>query len=183
MDASSVTANVTVDDFDSIVSYADQSASSSSSFNANTSQWLTGTCHSKSAHLKYSTSSRGAGALGMTDEQMKPTFAYFAHNLSITNMAVENKSFFDLDSVVLSVPSLDAPRTLDNNMSSIASGNASTSSPGDARERSAVESPSLSGVRNDVGVATGAEGGLQRLSLLKEVPPVTNSYQANEQAM
>ncbi|KAF7365659.1 hypothetical protein MVEN_00439500 [Mycena venus] len=79
------------------------------------------------------------GAFGMTCEQMKPTLAYFAHNLdgglhnlSITNMAGVNKSFFDLDSVVLSVPSVYAPRTLDNNTSSSSSGNASASSPGGA---------------------------------------------------
>ncbi|KAJ7162876.1 hypothetical protein C8R46DRAFT_330317 [Mycena filopes] len=57
------------------------------------------------------------GAFGMTCEQMKPTLAYFAsnldsgvHNLSITNIAGVNNSFFDLDSVVLSVPSVYAPR-------------------------------------------------------------------------
>ncbi|KAJ7119812.1 hypothetical protein C8R44DRAFT_788889 [Mycena epipterygia] len=65
------------------------------------------------------------GAFGMTCEQMKPTLAYFAsnldsglHNLTITNIAGVNSSFFDLDSVVLSVPSVYAPRTLSNLSSS-----------------------------------------------------------------
>jgi hypothetical protein len=53
MDASAVNANVTVDDFDSVISYADQAAwetpdPSSSSFNASGSQWLMGTYHSTS---------------------------------------------------------------------------------------------------------------------------------------
>ncbi|KAJ7713000.1 hypothetical protein B0H16DRAFT_1678742 [Mycena metata] len=80
------------------------------------------------------------GAFGMTCEQMKPTLAYFAsnldsslHNLTITNIAGVNDSYFDLDSVVLSVPSVYAPRALgdgtsSSNTSSPSSGGA-TSSP------------------------------------------------------
>jgi len=77
------------------------------------------------------------GAFGMTCEQMKPTLAYFAsnldsglHNISITNIAGVNDSYFDLDSVVLSVPSVYAPRTLGGASSS--PGNASSSSSGGA---------------------------------------------------
>ncbi|KAJ7776816.1 hypothetical protein DFH07DRAFT_865656 [Mycena maculata] len=54
MDASAVNSNVTVDDFDSLLSYLDQGAwetpdPSSSSFNTSTSQWLMGTYHSTNA--------------------------------------------------------------------------------------------------------------------------------------
>ncbi|KAJ7594133.1 hypothetical protein C8J56DRAFT_1121302 [Mycena floridula] len=59
------------------------------------------------------------GAFGMTCEQMKPTLAFFAsnldekpHTLKITNVAGVNQSFFDLDSIILSVPSKYAPRDL-----------------------------------------------------------------------
>jgi hypothetical protein len=50
MDASAVNVNVTVDDFDSVISYADQSVwqtpdPSSPSFNASGSSWLMGTYH------------------------------------------------------------------------------------------------------------------------------------------
>ncbi|KAJ6455463.1 hypothetical protein C8R45DRAFT_782890, partial [Mycena sanguinolenta] len=76
------------------------------------------------------------GAFGMTCEQMKPTLAYFAsnldsglHNISITNMAGVNQSFFDLDSVVLSMPSMYAPRALGNTSSS-SPNTSSSSSPG-----------------------------------------------------
>ncbi|KAJ6584328.1 hypothetical protein B0H19DRAFT_1104723 [Mycena capillaripes] len=80
------------------------------------------------------------GAFGMTCEQMKPTLAYFAsnldsglHNLSITNIAGVNASFFDLDSVVLSVPSVYAPRALgDAGASGSGSGNGNASSSGSA---------------------------------------------------
>ncbi|KAJ7258776.1 hypothetical protein B0H12DRAFT_1201799 [Mycena haematopus] len=85
------------------------------------------------------------GAFGMTCEQMKPTLAYFAsnldaelHNLTITNMAGVNASFFgaayfmanDLDSVVLSVPSVYAPRALgDASSSASSSGTVPSQSP------------------------------------------------------
>ncbi|KAJ7644705.1 hypothetical protein FB45DRAFT_824844 [Roridomyces roridus] len=74
------------------------------------------------------------GAFGMTCEQQQPTLAYFAsnldgglHNLTLTNNAGVNQSYFDLDSVVLSVPSEYAPRTLGDAASS-AGGNASSAS-------------------------------------------------------
>ncbi|THU86309.1 hypothetical protein K435DRAFT_763499 [Dendrothele bispora CBS 962.96] len=64
------------------------------------------------------------GEFGMTCEQQQPTLAYFAsnlaegeHSLTITNMAGVNKSFFDLDSIVLTVPSQYAPRQHDNSTS------------------------------------------------------------------
>ncbi|KAJ7480584.1 hypothetical protein FB451DRAFT_1085772 [Mycena latifolia] len=73
------------------------------------------------------------GAFAQTCEQMKPTLAFFAsnlnaseHTLTITNIAGVNGSYFDLDSVVLSVPSVYAPRTL-GNASSSSSPNASSS--------------------------------------------------------
>ncbi|KAJ7618908.1 hypothetical protein DFH06DRAFT_1061764 [Mycena polygramma] len=76
------------------------------------------------------------GAFGTTCEQMKPTLAYFAsnldsglHNVTITNIAGVNNSYFDLDSVVLSVPSVYAPRTLTNGSSSV-NASASASGPG-----------------------------------------------------
>lgn len=54
MDSSAVNINVTVDDFDSILSYPDQSVwqtpdPSSSSFNASASPWLMGTFHKTEA--------------------------------------------------------------------------------------------------------------------------------------
>ncbi|KAJ7505880.1 hypothetical protein B0H11DRAFT_1976543 [Mycena galericulata] len=86
------------------------------------------------------------GAFGMTCEQMKPTLAYFAsnldgglHNLSITNIAGVNNSFFDLDSIVLSVPSVYAPRALTN-----ASSATNTSSSGPSASASAGTNGSLS---------------------------------------
>ncbi|KAJ7660454.1 hypothetical protein B0H17DRAFT_1095417 [Mycena rosella] len=76
------------------------------------------------------------GAYGMTCEQMQPTLAFFAsnldarpHTLSITNIAGVNGSFFDLDSVVLSVPSVYAPRTLANGSSATNTSSAAPSSP------------------------------------------------------
>jgi len=84
----------------------------------------------------------------MTCEQMKPTLAYFAsnldsglHNISITNIAGVNNSYFDLDSVMLSVPSVYAPRTLGGASSS--PGNASSSSSGGAPSPSAGASGSV----------------------------------------
>ncbi|KAK7445755.1 hypothetical protein VKT23_014751 [Stygiomarasmius scandens] len=77
------------------------------------------------------------GAFGMTCEQQQPTLAYFAsnlgegeHSLAITNIAGVNNSFFDLDSIVLTVPSQYAPRQLQNSTSSSGpSGSGDTSTP------------------------------------------------------
>lgn len=59
------------------------------------------------------------GAFGPTCEQMKPTLEYFASNLDsslhflkIENIAGVNHTFFDLDSIVVTVPSIYAPRQL-----------------------------------------------------------------------
>ncbi|KAK7042692.1 hypothetical protein R3P38DRAFT_2891799 [Favolaschia claudopus] len=59
------------------------------------------------------------GAFGQTCEQQVPTLKYFAsnlgegeHRLRLENDAGSNESFFDLDSIVLTVPSVYAPRTL-----------------------------------------------------------------------
>ncbi|KAJ7786707.1 hypothetical protein B0H14DRAFT_2957842 [Mycena olivaceomarginata] len=98
------------------------------------------------------------GAFGMTCEQMKPTLAYFAsnldsgpHNLSITNIAGVNNSYFDLDSVVLSVPSSYAPRTLGDTSSANTSSASSSGSP----------SPSQSG-----GASGNGNGGVGNAPLL-----------------
>ncbi|KAE9391128.1 hypothetical protein BT96DRAFT_925449 [Gymnopus androsaceus JB14] len=75
------------------------------------------------------------GAFGQTCEQQQPTMAYFAsnlaegeHSLKITNLAGVNESYFDLDSIVLTIPSSYAPRTLTNESSSGSSGNSTSSS-------------------------------------------------------
>ncbi|KAF9054145.1 hypothetical protein BJ165DRAFT_1337721 [Panaeolus papilionaceus] len=59
------------------------------------------------------------GAFGMTCEQQVPTIKYLASNLddsehtvSLFNQAGQNDSFFDLDSIVVVVPSSYKPRTL-----------------------------------------------------------------------
>ncbi|KAF7290215.1 hypothetical protein MIND_01335000 [Mycena indigotica] len=77
------------------------------------------------------------GAFGMTCEQQAPTLKYFAsnlaagtHKITLTNRAGVNQSFFDLDSIVLTVPSVFAPRnsSADGSHSS-AHGSASSSAP------------------------------------------------------
>ncbi|KAF5363126.1 hypothetical protein D9757_007965 [Collybiopsis confluens] len=84
------------------------------------------------------------GAFGMTCEQQQPTLSYFAsnlaqgeHTLKITNLAGVNQSYFDLDSIVLTIPSTYAPRALINSSSdgsgssgNSSSGSGSNSSPG-----------------------------------------------------
>ncbi|KAJ3782527.1 hypothetical protein GGU11DRAFT_583613 [Lentinula aff. detonsa] len=77
------------------------------------------------------------GAFGQTCEQQQPTLAYFAsnlaegeHSLKITNMAGVNQSYFDLDSIVLTIPSSYAPRTLTNGSDSSGSAGNSTSGSG-----------------------------------------------------
>ncbi|KAJ6554986.1 hypothetical protein DFH09DRAFT_1166056 [Mycena vulgaris] len=64
------------------------------------------------------------GAFAMTCEQMKPTLS---HTLTIANVAGVNGSFFDLDSVVLSVPSVYAPRALGSATGTNASASVSAS--------------------------------------------------------
>ncbi|KAF8064396.1 hypothetical protein FPV67DRAFT_1504838 [Lyophyllum atratum] len=65
----------------------------------------------------YSGISGCGGAFGGTCEQQKPTLEYFGsnldggvHTLRIENVAGVNRSFFDLDSIVVTVPSVYAPR-------------------------------------------------------------------------
>jgi hypothetical protein len=77
------------------------------------------------------------GAFGQTCEQQQPTLAYFAsnlaegeHSLRITNIAGINQSYFDLDSIVLTIPSSYAPRTLTNASSSSSSGSSGNSTAG-----------------------------------------------------
>ncbi|KAJ7100078.1 hypothetical protein B0H15DRAFT_877350 [Mycena belliarum] len=81
------------------------------------------------------------GAFGMTCEQQKPTLKFFAsnlnassHTLTIMNHPGVNNSYLDLDSVVLTVPSVYAPRALANTS---ASASASSSA-----SRSGASSPS-----------------------------------------
>ncbi|KIK66438.1 hypothetical protein GYMLUDRAFT_70066 [Collybiopsis luxurians FD-317 M1] len=99
------------------------------------------------------------GAFGQTCEQQQPTLAYFAsnlaqgeHTLKITNIAGVNQSYFDLDSIVLTVPSSYAPRTLTNgsegsgssgNSSSGSGSGSSSSSPSNAALTSGVSLASL----------------------------------------
>ncbi|KAG5717957.1 hypothetical protein E4T56_gene1716 [Termitomyces sp. T112] len=73
---------------------------------------------SKTAEV-YSGASGCGGTSGGTCEQMKPTLEFIAsnlddslHTLTIENLAGVNRSFFDLDSIVIIVPSVYAPRQL-----------------------------------------------------------------------
>ncbi|KAJ3872576.1 hypothetical protein F5051DRAFT_150965 [Lentinula edodes] len=75
------------------------------------------------------------GAFGQTCEQQQPTLAYFTsnlaegeHSLSITNLAGVNQSYFDLDSIVLTIPSSYAPRTLTNSSDSSGSSSGNSTS-------------------------------------------------------
>ncbi|KAF6749680.1 hypothetical protein DFP72DRAFT_852259 [Ephemerocybe angulata] len=72
-----------------------------------------------SAEQFYNGTSGCGGAFGLTCEQQVPILKYFASNLDqsehtvvITNYAGVNSSFFDLDSVVVTVPSVYEPRQL-----------------------------------------------------------------------
>ncbi|TRM63491.1 hypothetical protein BD626DRAFT_494497 [Schizophyllum amplum] len=63
------------------------------------------------------------GAFGETCEQQQPSLKFFASNLAnqtyhlkLSNIAGENNSYFDLDSIVLSVPSEYEPRDLSSNI-------------------------------------------------------------------
>ncbi|KAJ4470965.1 hypothetical protein J3R30DRAFT_3215805, partial [Lentinula aciculospora] len=84
------------------------------------------------------------GAFGQTCEQQQPTLAYFVsnlaegeHSLKITNIAGVNQSYFDLDSIVISVPSSYAPRTLTNSSdTSGPSGNSTAGSGSDSSSSS-----------------------------------------------
>ncbi|KIY46123.1 hypothetical protein FISHEDRAFT_60598 [Fistulina hepatica ATCC 64428] len=65
------------------------------------------------------------GAYGQTCEQQHPTLAYFASNLDnisyhlkLVNDAGVNGSYFDLDSIVLTIPSVYAPRNLSSTSTS-----------------------------------------------------------------
>ncbi|KAF8181035.1 hypothetical protein BJ912DRAFT_882471 [Pholiota molesta] len=75
------------------------------------------------------------GAFGGTCEQQLPTIKYLAsnldsslHNLTLQNHAGVNHSFFDLDSIVVTVPSQYAPRQLAGGSSSSVTTSASSSS-------------------------------------------------------
>ncbi|KAJ7049563.1 hypothetical protein C8F01DRAFT_1183187 [Mycena amicta] len=92
------------------------------------------------------------GAFAMTCEQQQPTLAYFAsnldgrtHTLKLTNLAGANASYFDLDSIVLSVPSVYAPRNLSTTGDSTASSSGSPSQPGPSTSASATPSSASRG--------------------------------------
>ncbi|KAK7696438.1 hypothetical protein QCA50_001095 [Cerrena zonata] len=85
------------------------------------------------------------GAFGMTCEQQQPCIKYFAsnldgseHTLTITNMAGVNQSFFDLDSIVISVPSEYAPRNLSGSASSSSTGGAQPTTTGSGSQNNAA---------------------------------------------
>ncbi|KAJ6624379.1 hypothetical protein B0H10DRAFT_737973 [Mycena sp. CBHHK59/15] len=95
------------------------------------------------------------GAFGMTCERMKPTLAFFAsnldsalHNLTITNLAGVNKSFFDLDSIVLSVPTVYAPRQLVNSSTSTSPSSSASASAGASPSGSPNDAHPLLGTFN-----------------------------------
>ncbi|KAI5886975.1 uncharacterized protein SCHCODRAFT_02602681 [Schizophyllum commune H4-8] len=74
------------------------------------------------------------GAFGETCEQQLPSLKYFASNLAnetytlrLANIAGENNSYFDLDSIILSVPSEYDPRNLSSHDSIPTSSGASPS--------------------------------------------------------
>ncbi|KAF6750364.1 hypothetical protein DFP72DRAFT_910902 [Ephemerocybe angulata] len=92
-----------------------------------------------SAEQFYNGTSGCGGAFGLTCEQQVPILKYFASNLDqsehtvvITNYAGVNSSFFDLDSVVVTVPSVYEPRQLADSGSPFVStsGTATTGTPG-----------------------------------------------------
>ncbi|KAF4612336.1 hypothetical protein D9613_003937 [Agrocybe pediades] len=65
------------------------------------------------------------GAFGMTCEQQQPSIKYLAsnlddsvHNLTLTNLPGVHGTFFDLDSIVVTVPSQYGPRQLADSASS-----------------------------------------------------------------
>ncbi|KAF8812745.1 hypothetical protein BYT27DRAFT_7086447 [Phlegmacium glaucopus] len=72
----------------------------------------------------YNATSGCGGAFGKTCEQPLPSLAYLGsnlddslHTITITNYAGVNASFFDLDSIVVTVPSKYAPRQLSTSTS------------------------------------------------------------------
>ncbi|KAF8900121.1 hypothetical protein CPB84DRAFT_1048079 [Gymnopilus junonius] len=75
------------------------------------------------------------GAFGMTCEQQAPSIKYLAsnlddslHQITLVNHANVNSSFFDLDSIVVTVPSQYGPRQLSTSSSPFASSVATTPS-------------------------------------------------------
>ncbi|KAK0221386.1 hypothetical protein IW262DRAFT_895121 [Armillaria fumosa] len=75
------------------------------------------------------------GAFGQTCEQQQPCLKFFAsnlngstHSLKIENLAGVNQSYFDFDSIVLSVPSEYAPRELSGTSTNASVTSSSTSS-------------------------------------------------------
>jgi len=88
------------------------------------------------------------GAFAMTCEQQQPTLAYFASNLDdtlhtvkVVNMAGVNHSFFDLDSIVATVPSKYAPRQLASPPGSSVTSSATSSSTSPAKSSASTLSP------------------------------------------
>ncbi|KAG6833982.1 hypothetical protein H0H93_012805, partial [Arthromyces matolae] len=95
----------------------------------------------------YSGISGCGGAFGATCEQMKPTLEYLAsnlddslHTLTIENIAGVNNSYFDLDSIVVTVPSAYGPRQFDDSASGtpFITSSAWTPSPSNATKNNAA---------------------------------------------
>lgn len=76
------------------------------------------------------------GAFGLTCEQQVPTLKFLAsnldssqHTLKVTNFAGVNQSYFDLDSIVVAIPSVYAPRQLSNSSSPFVNGTTGSTTP------------------------------------------------------
>ncbi|KAF9484187.1 hypothetical protein BDN70DRAFT_850238 [Pholiota conissans] len=89
------------------------------------------------------------GAFGMTCEQQIPTIKYLAsnldsslHDLTLQNHAGVNNSFFDMDSIIVTVPSQYAPRQLSTGSSPFVTTSSSSSSPSSTTSTTTSPSPS-----------------------------------------
>ncbi|KJA24929.1 hypothetical protein HYPSUDRAFT_38305 [Hypholoma sublateritium FD-334 SS-4] len=88
------------------------------------------------------------GAFGQTCEEQIPSIKYLAsnlddslHTITLVNHAGVNNSFFDLDSIVVAVPSQYSPRQLSTSSSPFVAAS-STSSSGSSTTSSGVANPS-----------------------------------------
>ncbi|KIM41838.1 hypothetical protein M413DRAFT_138966 [Hebeloma cylindrosporum] len=92
------------------------------------------------------------GAFGLTCEQQVPTIKFLAsnldssrHTLKLTNHAGVNNSFFDLDSIVVAVPSVYAPRNLTTGSSPFVSPSTSGTAPPGASSASTTTNAGAGG--------------------------------------
>ncbi|KAH9476859.1 hypothetical protein JR316_0010775 [Psilocybe cubensis] len=99
------------------------------------------------------------GAFGLTCEQQAPSIKYLAsnldgseHKLTLINHANVNTSFFDLDSIVVTVPSQYAPRQLASGSSSPFT-NTTASSPTTSSTLSATDANTTSGPGSNTSAA------------------------------